>query len=74
MAGWQSSDHFPERVARALDPKAVLLMHWDNFFDPLDRPVRALPAMSVQKLSDRLTAVARDAKVGAVPPLGEVML
>jgi L-ascorbate metabolism protein UlaG (beta-lactamase superfamily) len=74
VAGWQSSDHFPERVARALDPRAVLLSHWDNFFTPLDTPVRALPAMAVQKLSDRLTRVARDAKVGAIPPLSEVVL
>ncbi len=74
VAGWQSSERFPERVARALDPKAILLSHWDNFFDPLDRPVRALPAMGVQKLTDRLLAVARDAKIGAVPLLGEVVI
>ncbi len=74
VAGWQSSERFPERVARALDPKAILLSHWDNFFDPLDSPVRALPAMAVQKLTDRLLAVARDAKIGAVPLLGEVVI
>lgn len=74
VAGWQSSEKFPERVARALDPKAILLSHWDNFFDPLDSPVRALPAMAVQKLTDRLLAVARDAKIGAVPLLGEVVI
>jgi L-ascorbate metabolism protein UlaG (beta-lactamase superfamily) len=74
VAGWQASDRFPERVARALDPKVVLLSHWDNFFRPLDQPAVMLPAMGVQKLSDRLTKVARDAKVGAVPILGEVVL
>ncbi len=74
VAGWQSSERFPERVARALDPKAILLSHWDNFFDPMDRPVRALPAMGVQKLTDRLSAVTRDAKIGAVPLLGEVVI
>lgn len=74
VAGWQSSERFPERVARALDPEVVLLSHWDNFFKPLDQPAVLLPAMGVQKLSDRLTRVARDAKVGAVPILGEVVL
>lgn len=74
VAGWQSSASFPERVARALDPKAVLLSHWDNFFRPLDRPAVLLPAMGVQKLADRLTSIARDARVGAVPILGEVVL
>lgn len=74
VAGWQSSERFPERVARALDPRAILLSHWDNFFTPLDKPVQALPAMGVQKLTDRLLSVARDAKIGAVPLLGEVLL
>jgi L-ascorbate metabolism protein UlaG (beta-lactamase superfamily) len=74
VAGWQSSQGFPERVARALDPKAVLLSHWDNFFRPLDQPLAALPAMGVEKLTERLIRVARDAKVGAVPLLGEVVL
>lgn len=74
VAGWQSSAQFPERVARALDPKVVCLHHWDNFFRPLDRGVTALPAMGVQKLAERLTRVARDAKVGAVRPLEELVL
>jgi L-ascorbate metabolism protein UlaG (beta-lactamase superfamily) len=74
VAGWQSSAQLPERVARAIDPKVVLLSHWDNFFLPLDRGAVMLPAMGVQKLSDRLTKAARDARVGAVPILGEVVL
>ena len=74
VAGWQSSQKFPERVARALDPKVVCFSHWDNFFRPLDLPVQALPAMAPQKLSDRLTSIARDAKVGAIPLLGELVL
>lgn len=74
VAGWQSSERFPERVARALDPRAVCLSHWDNFFRRLDQPVQALPAMAPQRLSDRLTRIARDAKVGAVPLLGELVI
>lgn len=74
VAGWQSSERFPERVARAIDPKVICFSHWDNFFRPLDLPVQMLPAMAPQKLSDRLTSIARDAKVGAVPLLGELVL
>jgi L-ascorbate metabolism protein UlaG (beta-lactamase superfamily) len=74
VAGWRASPRFPERVARALDPRAVLLSHWDNFFRRLDRPLKALPAMSVERLTERLLREARDAKVGAVPVLGEVTL
>ncbi|MEZ4294001.1 MAG: hypothetical protein R3B70_03420 [Polyangiaceae bacterium] len=74
VAGWQSSERFPERVARALDPKTVFLSHWDNFFLPLDQDAVMLPAMSVQKLTDRLSTVARDIRVGGVPIFGEVLL
>jgi L-ascorbate metabolism protein UlaG (beta-lactamase superfamily) len=71
-AGWTSSKDLPERVARALSPKAVLLSHWDDFFSPIDRGARMLPAMQVPRLVDRLARASRDAKIGALPLLGEV--
>ncbi|MBK8251305.1 MAG: MBL fold metallo-hydrolase [Polyangiaceae bacterium] len=74
VAGWQSSERFPERVARALNPANVLLSHWDNFFKPLDQPAVMLPAMGVQKLCDRITSIATSSRVGAVPIFGEVTL
>ncbi|MFT3767591.1 MAG: hypothetical protein QM820_19220 [Minicystis sp.] len=72
VAGWTSSRDFPERVARALSPRAVLLSHWDNFFLPLDRGARALPAMAMPRLVDRLSRATRDAKIGTLPLLGDV--
>jgi L-ascorbate metabolism protein UlaG (beta-lactamase superfamily) len=71
-AGWQSSPDLPERVTRALSPRAVLLSHWDDFFRPLHKPARLLPAMAVPRLVDRLRAVTRETKIGALPLLGEV--
>jgi L-ascorbate metabolism protein UlaG (beta-lactamase superfamily) len=71
-AGWTSSRDLPERVARALSPKAVLLSHWDDFFRPLDRPVRALPAMQLPRLVERLGRATREAKIGTAPLLGGV--
>jgi L-ascorbate metabolism protein UlaG (beta-lactamase superfamily) len=72
VAGWTASRDLPERVARLLSPGAVLLSHWDDFFRPLDRPARALPAMQFPKLVDRLRAAARDVKVGTLPLLGRI--
>jgi L-ascorbate metabolism protein UlaG (beta-lactamase superfamily) len=69
-AGWTSSRDLPERVARAITPRAVLLSHWDDFFRPLERPARALPALQLPRLVDRLGRANRDAKVGVVPLLG----
>lgn len=74
VAGWTASRDFPERVARALSPRAVLFAHWDNFFLPLDRPAVALPAMQGARLAERLARASRDARLGVVPLLGEVWI
>jgi L-ascorbate metabolism protein UlaG (beta-lactamase superfamily) len=74
VAGWRSSRDLPERVMRALSPGAVLLSHWDDFFQPLTRPARPLPAMRMAPLVDRLTRVSRDVRIGTVPILGELAL
>lgn len=75
VAGWTSTPRLVERVAGALAPRAVLLSHWDDFFVPLDRPVRALPAMRGAELASRLDDALRGAApVGVVAPLGKVAL
>ncbi|AUX39822.1 hypothetical protein SOCE26_012170 [Sorangium cellulosum] len=74
VAGWTASRDFPERVARALSPRAVLLSHWDNFFLPLDRPAVALPAMQGARLTERLGRASRDTKIGVLPLLGELWI
>ncbi|MGK4007250.1 MBL fold metallo-hydrolase [Sorangium sp. So ce1036] len=74
VAGWTASRDFPERVARALSPRAVLFSHWDNFFLPLERPAVALPAMQGARLAERLARASRDVKLGVLPLLGEVWI
>jgi L-ascorbate metabolism protein UlaG (beta-lactamase superfamily) len=74
VAGWTSSRKLPERVAARFSPNAVLLSHWDDFLRPLGAPVRALPAMQLPRLVERLTRAAQGAKVGTIPILGEVLV
>jgi L-ascorbate metabolism protein UlaG (beta-lactamase superfamily) len=74
VAGWRSGRDVPERVMRALEPEAVLLSHWDDFFRPMERGAVALPAVGLAPLADRLARASRDARIGAVPLLGEVLL
>lgn len=74
VAGWTSTERYPERLVRALSPGAVLLSHWDDFFRPLDEPVRALPAMRLPKLVERLSRASHDMRVGTLPLLGELVL
>jgi L-ascorbate metabolism protein UlaG (beta-lactamase superfamily) len=71
-AGWTASRDLPERIARRLAPGAVLLSHWDDFFRPLDAPVRALPAIQLPRLVERLTKAVDGVKLGTLGLLGEV--
>jgi L-ascorbate metabolism protein UlaG (beta-lactamase superfamily) len=74
VAGWTATEKLPERVVRALSPGAVLFSHWDDFFRPLGRPARMLPAMKMPRLVDRLGRAAPGVVVGTVPILGQVWL
>lgn len=74
VAGWRSSPGFPERLVRALSPGAILLSHWDNFLLPMDRGAHPLPAIQTGRLVDRLSAAARDVRIGTLPLLGELVV
>jgi L-ascorbate metabolism protein UlaG (beta-lactamase superfamily) len=74
VAGWTKSERFPERAMKALSPRSILLSHWDDFFRPFDEKVRALPAVGLPRLVDRLTAASRDARIHTLDLLGETTL
>jgi L-ascorbate metabolism protein UlaG (beta-lactamase superfamily) len=38
-------------VVRAVSPRLVVLIHWDNFMRPLSRPLRVMPVTRLQGLS-----------------------
>jgi L-ascorbate metabolism protein UlaG (beta-lactamase superfamily) len=71
-AGWSASRKFPERIAHRLAPGAILLSHWDDFLRPIESPARALPAIQLSRLVDRLTRAATGIRVGTLPILGHV--
>ena len=72
VAGWTTTDRYPERLTAALSPGVVVLHHWDNFLRSIDHDAHALPAMQMGKLVDRLGAVTQDRKVGTLPILGSI--
>jgi L-ascorbate metabolism protein UlaG (beta-lactamase superfamily) len=74
VAGWTASRDLPERIGRRVAPGAVLLSHWDDFLRPLAAPVRALPAMQMARLVERLTRAVDGVRIGTVPLLGDVWL
>jgi L-ascorbate metabolism protein UlaG (beta-lactamase superfamily) len=73
-AGWKSTPRVVERAVSRLSPRAVLLSHWDDFFRPLEKGARVLPALALPALVDRFRRETRDAKVGIVQPLSHVRL
>ena len=74
VAGWTKGDRVPERLMRALAPRAVLLSHWDDFFRPLDEPARILPAMRLGAFVDRLSRAGRDVQIGTVGLLATITI
>jgi L-ascorbate metabolism protein UlaG (beta-lactamase superfamily) len=72
VAGWTSSRDLPERAAARLAPGAVLLSHWDDFLRPIGAPARALPAMQMPRLVERLARAAPGVKLGTLSILGEL--
>jgi L-ascorbate metabolism protein UlaG (beta-lactamase superfamily) len=74
VAGWTSTERYPERLVAALSPGAVLLHHWDNFLRGIDHAAHALPGMRFASLVDRLDAAAPRVPVGALPLLGTLRL
>ena len=74
VAGWKTSRKFPERVARAFAPRAVILSHWDDFFRTLDRPARRLPGTALDKLAGRLRGQTSVTRVGTVALMGAVLI
>jgi L-ascorbate metabolism protein UlaG (beta-lactamase superfamily) len=74
VAGWTTTERFAPRVMKALRPGAVLLSHWDDFFSPMERGARSLPAMQMPRLVDALTTLEPTTKIGTVPLLGSIDL
>lgn len=74
VAGWTTTERYPERLVAALSPGAVLLHHWDNFLRGIDLGAKALPAMRLPNLVDRLCTAAPGLQVGTLPLLGRLAL
>jgi L-ascorbate metabolism protein UlaG (beta-lactamase superfamily) len=73
VAGWTTTARFVERVHVAFRPRAILLSHWDDFFRPMERGARPLPAIAMPRLVDTLAAADPGVRLGTVP-IGDTLL
>ena len=60
VAGYNQVKHYPESIIQELNPRYVILSHWENFFghlpeDPED--LRTVPMTNTQRFLDRLKSV-----------------
>lgn len=74
VAGWTTTPRFAPRLMRTLQPGAILLSHWDNFFRPMEDGARMLPAMQLPRLVEQLSAMDRSVRIGALRLLGSLAL
>jgi len=74
VAGWTTTERFPQRVMSSLRPGTILLSHWDNFFSPIEKGAKMLPAMQMPRLVDELCGLEPNLRIGTVSMLGELSL
>ena len=67
VAGRQVTPRYWERVLPRLDPQIVVPTHYDDFFRPLGRDQALVRRVDLAGLPDEIGAVARDARVAALP-------
>jgi L-ascorbate metabolism protein UlaG (beta-lactamase superfamily) len=64
MPGYHQVTEYPEGIIGRVHPRAVLLIHWEDFFAPLPddpRDLRTVPTLNAQGFLERLTPVLRGA-------------
>ena len=66
IAGRGFTPRYVERIARALDPRAIVATHFDDFFRPLDAPVRFSFNVDLARFADEVRAVSADLPVRAL--------
>jgi len=55
--GYEEVDGYPEGILLHLEPRNVLLGHWEDFFRPQSEPLRGVPGTDMETFVDRMEAV-----------------
>ena len=67
ITGRQVTPRYWERILPRLDPRLLVPTHYDDFFAPLDRPLKLVRRVGIEQLPGEIAAVSRDAAIAAVP-------
>lgn len=60
ISGRRFTPHYLERIVRALEPKVIVPMHYDDFFRPLDAPTRFSFNVNLTGFADEARHASRD--------------
>ena len=67
ITGRQITPRYWERILPRLDPRLLVPTHYDDFFAPLEKPLKLVRRVGIEGLPDEVRAVSRDAAIAAVP-------
>ena len=70
VAGFGKAKNHPEAIVRALQPAAVVGIHWEDFFRPLTPPLRPVTGSNARKFITRLERVLPDGSRSWLPDPG----
>lgn len=71
VAGRSVTKNYWQRILRKLDPATIVPTHYDNFFRPLDAPMKAVTKAKLDELPDEIGAVSSSAQIAALPRIGQ---
>ncbi len=63
ISGRRFTPHYADRILRALSPSVVVPTHYDDFFQPLDEPIRFSFNVNLTGFADEVRAASRDVMV-----------
>jgi L-ascorbate metabolism protein UlaG (beta-lactamase superfamily) len=67
VAGRGFTERYWERILPALEPRAVVPTHYDNFFRPLGRRLEFVTDVRLSELPAEIGAVSREVELAALP-------
>jgi L-ascorbate metabolism protein UlaG (beta-lactamase superfamily) len=67
ITGRQVTPRYWERILPRLDPRLLVPTHYDDFFAPLEKPLKLVRRVGIDGLPEEVRAVSRDAALAAVP-------
>lgn len=68
VSGRRFTPRYVERIVAALAPRAIVPTHYDDFFRPLDAPLRFSFNVNLTRFADEVRRASRDLPIHVLPP------